>query len=202
MIISPDSVEFCDSIPSEVYFPNVSLKEDGTYRMYFTARSPREVPAPIILGYIYEGNSQDGLYWNPDSLRPFLAPYMLGENIVGVLQPFYFKDKDGKEYLYFAFVDTTYIPVNVPWPPDYGIRIGRALLSDIVNGDCNGDSTVDIGDIVCLINYVFYGGPPPQPCESGDTNGDGVIDIGDIVVLINYVFYNGPRPSVGCAKTC
>jgi len=61
--------------------------------------------------------------------------------------------------------------------------------------DANSDRIIDIGDIVHLINYVFYGGPAPVPLASGDVTCDGIVDIGDIVLLINYVFYNGPAPN-------
>jgi aminopeptidase N len=63
-----------------------------------------------------------------------------------------------------------------------------------VRGDANKDETIDIGDIVYLINYVFYSGTPPQPQESGDVNCDSLVDINDIVHLINFVFYQGSAP--------
>jgi len=66
-----------------------------------------------------------------------------------------------------------------------------------VCGDANGDQNVDIGDVVCLVNYLFISGPPPQ-CDPiidcGDLNIDGVVDIGDAVYLINYLFIDGPEP--------
>jgi hypothetical protein len=63
-------------------------------------------------------------------------------------------------------------------------------------GDANQDAIVDIGDIVYLINYVFYGGADPLPnLNCNDVNADGVVDIGDIVYLINYVFYGGAEPN-------
>ena len=204
MIISPDSVKLCDSLFNAVGDPNVTLREDGTYKMYFHAHGLAGVPYPLsyFIHYIYEGVSEDGLYWAPDSIKPFLAPYMLGGGITGVRWPFYFKDRDGKEYLYFAFVDTTYIPTYVPEPPDYGVRIGRVLLSNIVNGDCNCDSSVDVGDVVCLINYLYKSGPAPCVCMEADVTGDGYIDIGDVVYLINYLYKNGPKPLIGCASNC
>jgi len=204
MIISEDSVKLCDSLFYFVSDPNVTLKEDGTYRIYFFASQPREVPyvPGMYIGYIYEGDSQDGQYWDPDSLKPFLAPYMLGENITGVRWPFYLKDKEGKEYLYFAFIDTTYIPTNVPWPPDFGVRIGRALLNNIINGDANADSMVSVSDVIYIINYLFKGGPPPHPCMSADVNGDGIISVSDVVWLINYLFKGGRKPLIGCVKSC
>ena len=67
-----------------------------------------------------------------------------------------------------------------------------------VCGDCNGDGILDIGDIVCEINYLFKGGLPPQPYAIGDVNCDGVNDIGDVVYLINYLFKAGPAPCLNC----
>ena len=64
-----------------------------------------------------------------------------------------------------------------------------------VRGDANQDGIVDIGDIVYLINYVFYAGPPPQPqTEAGDVNCDSLVDVVDINYLVSYVFYGGPPP--------
>jgi hypothetical protein len=62
-------------------------------------------------------------------------------------------------------------------------------------GDVNRDGIIDIGDIVYLINYVFYGGSVPVPIQAGDSNCDTIVDIGDIVYLINYVFYGGNEPN-------
>ncbi len=62
-------------------------------------------------------------------------------------------------------------------------------------GDCNGDGTVDNGDAVYVINYLFLGGSAPDPIQVGDVNLDGVVDIGDAVYLINYLFLGGPAPA-------
>lgn len=65
-----------------------------------------------------------------------------------------------------------------------------------VPGDANGDSTVNIGDAVAIVNYIFKGGPAPVPLDAGDANCDGAVNIGDAVYLINYIFHGGPPP--GC----
>ena len=69
---------------------------------------------------------------------------------------------------------------------------------EVICGDGNGDSAVNVGDAVFLINYVFKGGPPPDPTCSGDANGDMEINVGDAVYLISYVFKSGPPPVEGC----
>ncbi|MCK4223897.1 MAG: hypothetical protein KAX39_01870 [candidate division Zixibacteria bacterium] len=66
-------------------------------------------------------------------------------------------------------------------------------------GDPNGDQTVDLGDVVYLINYLFKGESPPEPLAAGDANGDCVVDLGDVVYLINYLFKGGAPPVEGCA---
>lgn len=62
-------------------------------------------------------------------------------------------------------------------------------------GDCNGDGLIDLGDVVCLLNYLFKSGLPPDPIETGDANRDEMVDLGDVVYLLNYLFKNGPPPS-------
>ncbi len=69
-------------------------------------------------------------------------------------------------------------------------------FSMMVAGDANGDGSVDVGDAVYLINYVFRDGPGPDPNELGDANCDAFVNVGDAVYLINYIFRSGPEP--GC----
>jgi len=61
-------------------------------------------------------------------------------------------------------------------------------------GDANGDGETNVADAVYMINYVFKGGPAPDPVEAGDANCDGDSNIGDAVYIINYVFKGGPAP--------
>ncbi len=65
-----------------------------------------------------------------------------------------------------------------------------------LRGDANEDGQVSIGDVIFLINYLFRGGPPPNPIQAGDANCDGKVSIGDIIYLINYLFRGGPPPCI------
>ena len=51
-----------------------------------------------------------------------------------------------------------------------------------------------IAYVVYLINYIFKGGPAPEPFERGDVNCDDKVDLQDVVYLINYLFKGGPEP--------
>ncbi len=73
-----------------------------------------------------------------------------------------------------------------------------SMVSAYVCGDASGDSTVSIADAVYLINYIFKGGPAPDPICQGDGNGDEDINIGDAVYLITYIFQSGPPPVEPC----
>jgi hypothetical protein len=61
-------------------------------------------------------------------------------------------------------------------------------------GDANGDGTINIGDVVYLINYLYKGGPAPDPLPAGDSNCDGVINVADVVCLVNYLYRGGGLP--------
>jgi hypothetical protein len=63
-----------------------------------------------------------------------------------------------------------------------------------IRGDVNGDGVIDLGDVVYLINYLYKGGPAPDPLWVGDVNCDGIVDLGDVVYLINYLYRGGPPP--------
>ena len=58
-------------------------------------------------------------------------------------------------------------------------------------GDMNDDYSVDIQDVVIIINTIVYNNE--IDFESADINGDGSIDILDIISVINIILYeNNP----------
>ena len=57
-------------------------------------------------------------------------------------------------------------------------------------GDVNGDGTVDVLDIVLLMEYIISEGTLPLTGEAlacANVNGDGIVDILDVVAMISYV---------------
>ena len=52
-----------------------------------------------------------------------------------------------------------------------------------VLGDINGDSVVNVQDIILLVNSILNGGLD----DSGDINSDGIVNILDIVQIVNII---------------
>jgi hypothetical protein len=71
-----------------------------------------------------------------------------------------------------------------------------SFVCDCMPGDANGDGSINVGDAVYLISFVFKGGPAPTPYAtcSGDANCDCAANVGDAVFIIAYVFKGGPAP--------
>ncbi|MEW5923497.1 MAG: M43 family zinc metalloprotease [Candidatus Zixiibacteriota bacterium] len=71
-------------------------------------------------------------------------------------------------------------------------------ISSFVCGDVNASGTINMQDILYLIDYLYYGGPAPYPLESGDVDCNGVINLLDYTYLYNYVYRSGPAPCANC----
>ncbi len=78
------------------------------------------------------------------------------------------------------------------------ISVDQLGCPQYVCGDANGNSAVNISDAVYLINYIFAGGPAPNPVLAGDANCSLGVSISDVVYLINYIFAGGPAPCAAC----
>lgn len=91
--------------------------------------------------------------------------------------------------------------ITITSPPDLKYGYGmvhplRALLA-VTRGDANNDGRINIGDPVYLINYIYKGGPEPQPdTATGDADCDGAVSMGDVVYLKNYIFFGGAPPGL------
>jgi hypothetical protein len=65
-----------------------------------------------------------------------------------------------------------------------------------MQGDVNGNTSIDLVDVVYLCNYLLRNGPAPQPIPMcGDANCSGQVNVADIVVICNYLFKGTPMPS-------
>jgi len=88
-------------------------------------------------------------------------------------------------------------PLKIP-PPTMASIPGPFLIIDYLPGDADGNGTVDLGDILFLISYLYKGGPAPVPMAVGNVNADCVVDLGDVLYLISYLYKGGPAPQPSC----
>jgi len=66
-----------------------------------------------------------------------------------------------------------------------------------LRGNVDHSGTIDIADLVYLVDYMFSGAPPPPCAGEADIDGGGgadPIDIADLVFLVDYMFNAGPPP--------
>ncbi|MGB7061469.1 MAG: SBBP repeat-containing protein [Candidatus Zixiibacteriota bacterium] len=75
-----------------------------------------------------------------------------------------------------------------------GYDFATIKYAEFLCGDANADQTVDIGDVVYLIGYLYKNGPAPNPPVAGDVNGDGIVNLGDVVYLVTYLYKSGLPP--------
>jgi hypothetical protein len=81
------------------------------------------------------------------------------------------------------------------------IQVSRNLIlnftlqtESFLRGDANHDGAINSADVSYLVNYLFMGGPLPEPHSAGDANSDNVVNSADVVFLVNYLFVGGPPP--------
>ena len=56
-------------------------------------------------------------------------------------------------------------------------------------GDVNCDGSIDVVDVVNMVNAIING----NDLDGGDINGDGSLDVVDVVLLVNYIIDGGAR---------
>ena len=57
----------------------------------------------------------------------------------------------------------------------------------VLNGDANGDGTIDVTDIVAIANYILGRASSSFDEAAADVNGDGSVDVTDIVAVANII---------------
>jgi hypothetical protein len=73
------------------------------------------------------------------------------------------------------------------------LRYAGFYRGDVNASDSLEVPSLDVTDLVYLIQYLYQNGPAPKPyADQGDVNADHKVDVLDVVYMINYVFVNGP----------
>ena len=83
----------------------------------------------------------------------------------------------GNEYLGDLIITS-----NAKQPPIL-IHLQLNIIEDNIQGDLNGDSIIDILDLIILINIILSG----EYSTVADWNEDGILNILDIVIHVNII---------------
>ena len=59
-------------------------------------------------------------------------------------------------------------------------------------GDCNGDGKVNVADLTCFVDWLFFNCLPPPNPEVMNVDGTGAVNVADLAYLVSYLFYGGP----------
>ena len=91
------------------------------------------------------------------------------------------------EYLVYAYNYTWGIYTNICTRTNLLEYASEDLdyLNGFNNGDLNGDDSVDILDVVMLVNYILSG--DNSELDGADINNDGDVNVLDVVALVNII---------------
>ncbi|MBD3218908.1 MAG: hypothetical protein GF310_11575 [candidate division Zixibacteria bacterium] len=167
----------CDTIYSEKT-PNFTLGFFAFNSPYGPAFGPEDDTLHLATCYIS---------WDPDMV-PIInePPYFicLDSLFVPPATEFILTDSDAQSIIPDFYCDS--IPIFILDPP-------RPC------GDMNYDYSIDITDIMIIIEYVFIGGHVEYYSMNDNINCDGRLNVSDAVWLINYVMMDAEEPC-DCGK--
>ena len=67
------------------------------------------------------------------------------------------------------------------------IKYADGYLNNFIIGDINQDDTINVVDIVLLVQIILEGEATEQQLYLADYNQDGAINVVDIVQVVNYI---------------
>jgi len=147
----------------------------------------------------YAGFGHIAYYWSPDwgdtwighPDNPIIAPGQFPDGVPAEgfqRTPTLVIDEENERYI-IAF--NAGHDVSQKWKRRTYLAVASRPPSNVLlPGDANHDDTVNLLDVLYLIDYI-YGTPPgpaPVPPEAGDANADESINLLDILYLIDYLY--------------
>jgi hypothetical protein len=135
------------------------------------------------------------VFWAIGGVPEYSWEFVTGELPSGMI----FNESDGElsgapdelgEFIFTIRCTDSDLPPNVD-ERTYSISSTELIFTC---GDCDSSGEIDIDDVVFLINYIFSGGPPPEPIYAGDPDCSSGVDIDDVVYLIAHTFSGGYSP--------
>lgn len=161
-------------------FSTAGLRTDSFYSVQYAAYDPGNQRYSIFM----QSSSPDSSHYAKPDTGAILNLYF---NVPGLVSPGEIvvdtMTVSGKQPI-ITTIWGDYWPVFTP---------GKIVIPFCAHGDVNCDGYINIGDLTYLVDYMFRGGPPPDP-RGGDVDDDGSITVADITYLVDYLFRGGPPP--------
>ena len=117
--------------------------------------------------------------WSPDRSKVAFSEWLYGGMIA----------VPGNIRVYDTISESIHIlgnDLNLDDPESYYAASPIKWLSDTLAGDVNGDSLLNVQDIVIIVNMILSG----ETNSSADYNGDGDVNILDIVAIVQLIVGN------------
>ncbi len=92
---------------------------------------------------------------------------------------------------YLPFYDTASLVYSVSG--QFSDQSSFTVFGDVamighVSGDVTLDGRVNVADLTYLVEFLFFGGPPPRVMETADLNHSGSVEVADLTLLIEFIF--------------
>ncbi len=69
------------------------------------------------------------------------------------------------------------------------------VYQQMVIGDLNGDTHIDLSDLSIMISYILGLIPLPEPAAAGNLNCTGQVDLSDLSLMISHILGQVPAPT-------
>lgn len=77
----------------------------------------------------------------------------------------------------------------------FRMKAFEGLPDPFLRGDVSGNGSIDITDVIRILNHLFAGSPNPVCEDAADIDDDGRIVISDAIQLLGHLFNSGVAPS-------
>lgn len=81
------------------------------------------------------------------------------------------------------------------WVALKNVSITKSENVSKINGDSNGDGTVNITDAMCNVDYILGKEVSPFIFSNADYNEDGVCDVTDVMLIVDYILGKPAQPT-------
>ena len=74
------------------------------------------------------------------------------------------------------------------------LRLNCSYDETFRRGDANLNSSIQLDDVVFLLETIFEGSQVLYCPDAGDANDDGAVDLTDAITVLSYIFAGEPLP--------